>query len=784
MHLTDILAHFLIYCSEGKRLKRAMVMLVIRLCLLLLSFRVSFASSTKSSVKFTCAGTKAKEADDLRKCVAKDLLLGWLLVINKTSVRLDEVRKNATVMAEGAKKLRKEGSAALANATEVLSELNKNSEEALKVRKIINDINDTIAWANEMERNLSEASNVTQEVERLTADGYGAVSITVGNFVGHSQSTVLKYDVLRPKVDKMEVENASGCVGVRNFSGTLFEYAEKLNDFKMNLTAWKAGMLEKIRIAYNTTQNNTTTCLAVFTNSPDKVEQVMSAVRSALDRLVVSVKKVDAFLLQREKAQKNITTANGSMKAMTTSMFDSLKQNGAALCDMLRRHEVLREKVQKMKEKSANASRNVGESMKKAGILRESVTATGARVQTAVDNIKALPQFAGFFSLNELPNSGNVTLAMEGMKKAGDALEHAVQRSGNANFSISKVDVDLANEDKELEEINNNLKKRLEEIDIGIDITTSDGCNSKLFNKVDTSTQEFLRLAAKLNVSELRKANKTLRELEARAEEINKNVSSVSKDLEVAVQNLKNVNELMRNSSVAAEYVVADVLSHLMSELCATAAELRVTRKNLTLLSANATSIKKSVSEEEAQAIAASKNASGSPDTSPYVEEGFTVAVRMTALLEKELQRTNARLEMMTASRAAAKLKEVHAGNTNAFDAVSDAVVGIFADTPGKPHENVCTRNATSELVKRLKGKSGDFPLLRDTSVITELNRFATKMSDELKGTTKRMNKVAVRAAEANEALAEAVRRAREDAAGRRCLPLHQQLFSALSGWW
>ncbi|CCD21286.1 hypothetical protein, conserved in T. vivax, partial [Trypanosoma vivax Y486] len=492
MHLTDILAHFLFYCSEGKRLKRAMVMLVIQLCLLLLSFRVSFASSTKSSVKFTCAGTKAKEADDLRKCVAKDLLLGWLLVINKTSVRLDEVRKNATVMAENAKKLRKEGSAALANATEVLSELSKNSEEALKVRKIINDINDTIAWANETERNLSEASNVTQEVERLTADGYGAVSRTVWHFTGDRYGDgYLKYGRAREMVEAIKPKQLE-CHKEVNVSKTLSDYAEKLNDFKMNLTEWKTGMLDKIQIAYNTTQNNMTTCLAVFTNDQSRVEQVMSAVRSALDRLVVSVKKVDAFLLQREKAQENITTANGSMKTMTTSMFDSLKQNGAALCDMLRRHEVLREKVQKMKEKSANASRNVGESIKKAGILRESVTATGARVQTAVDNIKALPQFAGFFSLNELPNSGNVTLAVEGMKKAGDALEHAVQRSGNANFSISKVDVDLANEDKELEEINNNLKKRLEEIDVGIDITTSDGCNGKLLNKIGTSTKEFL----------------------------------------------------------------------------------------------------------------------------------------------------------------------------------------------------------------------------------------------------------------------------------------------------
>ncbi|CCD19769.1 hypothetical protein, conserved in T. vivax [Trypanosoma vivax Y486] len=373
---------------------------------------------------------------------------------------------------------------------------------------------------------------------------------------------------------------------------------------------------------------------------------------------------------------------------------------------------------------------------------------------------------------------------MENMKGARESAEHAVQLSAEVNLSAKFTEKEIESEYEKLKVVESDLRKRLSEISGKISNVKTSDCNDKLLGFFTELSVDALLYASKLNKNELLKANETLRDLEARAEEINKNVSSISRDLGVAVQNLKNVNELMRSSSVAAEAVVADVLKHLMGSLCATAAELRVTRKNLTLLSANATNIKKSVSEEEAQAIAASKNASGSPDMSPYVEEGFTVAVRVTVLLEKELQRANARLEMMTASRAAMKLKEVRAGNTNVFDAVSDAVLGIFADTPGKPHENVCTRNAISELVKRLKGKSGDFPLLRGTSVITELSQFTTKMSDELKGAVKRMNKVGVRAAEANEALAEAVRRAREDAAGRRCLPLHQQLFNALSGWW
>ncbi|KAH8620298.1 hypothetical protein ERJ75_000077100 [Trypanosoma vivax] len=758
-------------------------MLVIHLWLLLLPFGVPSVVSAALNAKATCKITTAKDASDTQKCTTRDLLWGWLHVINKISVRIDEVHKNASEIAKGVVELRKEAKIALANATKFLNEFDSNHEEHHRMKEVMKNISDAITWANESERNATEAANTSNITGNFIRDGYGAISLVVHKFKGGDYVQELKYDALSTKIGEIMISKNGGCARVHNVSRDLIAYAEKLHNKETNLTEWKTEMLKTIKSTYNDTQSNATTCQSVF-NNHEKVNEVMNAVGNLSEQLIVVVKHLEMSILTRDRARKNIAAANESMETATANMLNSLKQDGAELCGILRRHGAVWSELDETKQRLKETSQRARSGLTSAANIKRDAAVRSELVRVALKQVEQIPQLGGSYALNKLTSSGNATAVMENMKGARESAEHAVQLSAEVNLRTKFTEKEIESEYEKLKVVESDLRKRLSEISGKISNVKTSDCNDKLLGFFTELSVDALLYASKLNKNELLKANETLRDLEARAEEINKNVSSISRDLEVAVQNLKNVNELMRSSSVAAEAEVADVLKHLMSELCATAAELRATRKNLTLLSANATSIKKSVSEEEAQAIAASKNASGSPDMSPYVEEGFTVAVRMTVLLEKELQRTNARLEMMTASRAAMKLKEVHAGNTNVFDAVSDAVVGIFADTPGKPHENVCTRNATSELVQKLKGKSGDFPLLRDTSVITELNRFATKMSDELKGAVKRMNNVVVRAAEANEALAEAVRRAREDAAGRRCLPLHQQLFNVLSGWW
>ncbi|KAH8603593.1 hypothetical protein ERJ75_001803900 [Trypanosoma vivax] len=277
--------------------------------------------------------------------------------------------------------------------------------------------------------------------------------------------------------------------------------------------------------------------------------------------------------------------------------------------------------------------------------------------------------------------------------------------------------------------------------------------------------------------------NRALAGLEILAEEVDRNVSSISANLEVITENSDNAGMLGRAAKTAAEAAVINVLSHFMSRLRATADKLRVLQNNLMLLNANARSVKKSVSWDETQYIAALKSLSGSSDMSPYVEKGLAFAVRMTTLLDRELERSKTQIEKVTASYATAKLRRVDAGKS-AYDAVRDAAAEVFAGTHEKPSEDVCAASATSELVQKLRGTSGDSSLLRNASTIAALSSFAMGMNDELAIAAKRINKAVVRAAEANKVLVEAVRRARKEAAWRRCPPLYRQLLSTLSGRW
>ncbi|KAG8343301.1 hypothetical protein ERJ75_001584300 [Trypanosoma vivax] len=155
----------------------------------------------------------------------------------------------------------------------------------------------------------------------------------------------------------------------------------------------------------------------------------------------------------------------------------------------------------------------------------------------------------------------------------------------------------------------------------------------------------------------------------------------------------------------------------------------------------------------------------------------------MTVLLDKELERSKTQIEKVTASYGTAKLGRVDAGKS-AHDAVRDAVAEVFAGTHRRSSEDVCAASATSELVQKLRGSSGDPSLLGNASAIAAPGHFATKMSAELASTVKRVSTATVRAAEASKALAEAVGRAHVEAAWRRCPPLYRQLLNALSGRW
>ncbi|CCD21624.1 hypothetical protein, conserved (fragment), partial [Trypanosoma vivax Y486] len=596
-------------------------------------------------------------ATDDQKCVAKDLLIGWLSVLNKTSVRILEVRKNASEIKKGAEDVKSTAQTLLAKAKDAQSKLEENSGEAQAFKKVVDDINSAVVQADE---SVHKATGAEVQADNATTNvryGYGAIS-RVAWYSSKSGylNEKLTYEVAKETVEKIKIEPRK-CHNVNNVSKTLSDYAEKLNDDTTNLTDWKMAMLKMIQTTYNTTQNNKSTCLAIFTANPDRVRQVMDTVKSMSGTLIVVMKNIDEALLTMKNAEANITAANQSMESMVMTMLNSLKQNGTALCDMLQRHEAVWSKLNKTKQTLKDVSQRAGNASASADKTKSAITASAKLVHGASKAVKTLSQPGGLFAQNGLAISNDVAAAMENMKKAGEASEQAVQSSGEVSLVVRSTEREMSTGYKKLEELGNNLRQRLREINITTSSVSASECSNKLSELLDGTHTEALRFATKLNVGELLKANETLRGLEAQAEKISNNATSINGKLEVAARNLKEATELDRSAAAAAEAAVAEALKHLMGRTCTIANKLRVLQNNLTLLNTDARSMKKSVSEEEAQAIAALKDADGSSDMSPHVEEGFALAVRMTALLDRELERSSAQIEKVTASHAAWKLK-------------------------------------------------------------------------------------------------------------------------------
>ncbi|CCD20401.1 hypothetical protein ERJ75_000159300 [Trypanosoma vivax] len=756
-----------------------MAKLVIQLCLLVLPFTVLPIVAALPSSKAACPTTR-DGASDTQKCTTKDLIWGWLHVVNKIYERLSEVRKNATEIAKGVVELRKEANTALANATKLLNELDSNHEEYRRAKEVMKNISDATAWADESERNATEAADAANITEDFIRDGYGAISLVVWYFRGGNYVQELKYDALSAKIGEIAISKENACARVHSVSGVLIDHAEKLHDEKTSLTEWKTGMLEAIKTTYNDTQSNKTTCLGVF-NDHEKVGQVTAAVGKLSEQLIVKVKHLNAALQQREKARENIAAANNDMNTMTTNMLNSLKKNGAGLCGMVRRHEAVLSKLDETKRLLDEVSKRVSSTSSTAAGIERNTAATNKLAQEALKKVDSWYKSIYFFDSTESPSSRSIIAATKALKNSREASERVMHLCGEASLRVKFAEDEINSIYQKLKDVGNDLKQRLEEINIGVEDVSASECNNKLSKLLTGTHTDALRFATRLNVNEMLKAKKTLAGLEALGEKINKNVSFISENLETITKSSENASKLERSAAAAAEVVVINFLSHLMSNLCATTNKLRVLQSNLMLLSADARTMKKSISDEKANAIAALKNVSGSPSMSPYVEAGFTFAGRMAVLLDRELEHSKKQLEKVAADYVAANLGNVD-DEKSAYDAVRDAVAEVFAGTHRKPSTDVCAGNATSKLVQELKGKGSSFSLLRDASDIIKLGYFATKMNGEVASAVKRINKAVMRAAEANKALVEAIRRAREEVAGRRCPPLYLQLLNVLSG--
>ncbi|CCD21677.1 hypothetical protein ERJ75_001804000 [Trypanosoma vivax] len=219
------------------------------------------------------------------------------------------------------------------------------------------------------------------------------------------------YTGARETVETIQV-GRNKCFSKSNVFSTLIDYSEKLNDVKTSLTAWKTEMLEAIKVTCNSTQNNVTTCLAVFTNNQERLEKVMAVAEKLSERLVVLEKKVGAFALVEMRTRADITAADRSMDGTTTSMLSSLNKNGTELCDMLRRQVTVWPKLDEADKSLREVSQDARNASTGPANTKMAATPRSVLMYSALKEIEGLLRSTILSNSAGLPISRNTIVAM------------------------------------------------------------------------------------------------------------------------------------------------------------------------------------------------------------------------------------------------------------------------------------------------------------------------------------------------------------------------------------
>ncbi|KAH8615856.1 hypothetical protein ERJ75_000542400 [Trypanosoma vivax] len=740
------------------------------------------ATTHAASETLNCA-TYHSQVKDTHRCATAGLLRGWLNVVNRTAMRFSEVLRNATEIKNSAGAALKKANEALEGAKKVLSKLEKGSKEAVAVQNVIVDVNNAVKRMKESEANADSVKSAADDSERLKTDGFGSISRAAGFFVGYTY-TEWQYDLLRDKIDRILTKNSNKavCVLVRNVSSELSAYAEQLNNSTLNLTAWKNKMLELLKTTYDELQNNSSTCVGILKNSPEKLNDLKWAVGNASDKLIVAVEKFEVARLAIEAVEANIAKAEDNVKNVTTTAHDSLKRNGTVLCGILQQHTVVWKKVRQSKRRLEEVNQKVAKAATQAQAMQVGTGSTSARVHEVVEKLTTVVKLYGAVG-DEL--SSNAANAKQSISSADEKSKHAVEELAQVNSKVQLAGEILDEKLRKLNNIMRRITESLEKAKVNVNTVNLNDCSDDLSALLISSWGKNGHSAIKLDVSELQAESMALNGLQTENEETNDKIESTNVGVHEVLESIKYATNFEKEAVAAASNAVIEALSKMMSQLCAASAGLRDLRSKSAALSQRAAALKASVSDEKLRAAAVLVDASGPKELPAHVEDAFAIASRRAAVAEKLLQSSDAKRGNANTKLGAGMRKSGSEGQGSTIHGRIDELVrNISSGISSNASPDVCETTYITKFMQSLKRSDDELILPHGALVITELAQFTVGINSGVKNARRQMERATASAGEAEAALAEAMRVAREGSAQRHCTPLHRQLLSVLRRMW
>ncbi|KAG8340242.1 hypothetical protein TRVL_08931 [Trypanosoma vivax] len=375
----------------------------------------------------------------------------------------------------------------------------------------------------------------------------------------------------------------------------LSEYAGKLDRLE-SVDEWKGQMTHLLKQEYDRVTNKSTICH--FTIDGDKQEGVTKAVEGGVGQLNAVLEECNLAGAAVDTAERRLSGAEGSVWAVNTTLLGLLRHRGNTLCEMSERHAKVQLQLNEVNVLLKTLKSNAIVSATRSAEGQQKAILASAVVLDIMKGVATLPPVGCVCVHMDCTAARNSAVVNANVTGSIQAAALAVEHSGEANTRIGEVMNLLKGVDEKFIHVDGGLGEKLDKADIRVDVLNATQCNEGLRKLVDGEWLVAPQRAAQLSATKLQQTDVRLKELGTLAIETELALTSIMNKERVAEWNAEKAIRHMHKAVRTVSDAVTDVLRGVMSGLCASVAEMRMLRLNVTLLKGLATGLKGNVSSD------------------------------------------------------------------------------------------------------------------------------------------------------------------------------------------
>ncbi|CCD18437.1 hypothetical protein, conserved in T. vivax [Trypanosoma vivax Y486] len=561
------------------------------------------------------------------RCATKDVIWGWLHVINRPALRAEAVKKNVSEIMQRVRDMRNEAEELFVKYKEFHEVLKstENKEDIALINQAIADVKDVIVQTNKSELMARDATKEA-DASIITSSLCFSDIIRVACFLWDVGLTGnWNYANVKEVLDQHDKD----CEDKYGISKILDNTTENIDN--MNLTEWKDRALHILQETYANVVVNKSRYHWTLRDGT-KIKDVKDAVSDAVDRVEVAVKKFELYQIAVDEAKNKLDNAS---REVNNSVLASA--SGKVFCEIVKQFWKSDGELKVVEKTVVDAKQKVVDVVAGSEQVRAEVTAVGKVVRDVVTQMQQnhLPLVRKFAIGNNLESAaGSTTMA--------SANAHASVRTAiDAGTTINEIQQKVKTERELLGRVQGELAKMSDAGGTKVSKATFEACNDGVSEILKNKWSDAIRRIAEFNMTLLRELNNTLQEISSTTNTVGSNLSGVNSKVKEVKSSARDASLLAKQATENVKQTTVKVLSGVVAKLCAALSELRALHDKSEAFSAHAANASANISEWLVRIDAAAKERDALVDLPTSVEDAFATAEKRLEVLERVLHRAD-----------------------------------------------------------------------------------------------------------------------------------------------